>query len=211
VSAAPDNYHLEQLEAIRQRYRDKRTLGYRLADDCVAMATAAIVEDRARCEAQLELAARYHQGTRDLADTLKRRIDQLEGWRELKETRSSAAKVTGYEDPGQVHVALGREGPNRTWTVADLEEVAYRLRCGGAVDDTPVSGVLNTISATVPAPNLVHLHQLSERSSPLLARPQSVRLADAGLARVLRFGPELLGVLAALLTIALLLRLGPLS
>jgi hypothetical protein len=74
-------------------------------------------------------------------------IERLTEDRKLQEAR----QAEGDEVRVRIDRALGG------WTVADLEEVAYRLRCGGAADDTLIKWAEYSVSALVPAPDLVTL------------------------------------------------------
>ena len=148
---------LDELSRIRDRYSNKRTLGYQLVNDCVELA------ERAIADAQREAEARADGRILEVDRQLERLCEDRDQWRKhyeqvqraLSEKRTireerEAARRDGDTD---VTISNGYVG----WTVAGLEEIAYRLRCGGAEDSTPVEVDKSRAKASVPAPNLVTL------------------------------------------------------
>lgn len=74
--------------------------------------------------------------------------DTLAGKRALKEERA--------RDGEMVRVAFDRPS-GFDWTLADIEEMAYRMRLGGADDETVVNTASHEVSTWVPDPNMVRL------------------------------------------------------
>lgn len=163
-----DTYR-DRLEKMRAQYRDRRSVAAQLLDDAVrlvdttvAMAQVELDVQLAARDARLAEAERQHQiqlaRAEDRATRAEDRVRALEAMRtnvrESRETiddgvlvRISAPKVVGRND---------EESPwSRPWTLGELETVAYRLRLGGAVDDTEVRIKHDHTEATVPYPELV--------------------------------------------------------
>lgn len=98
---------------------------------------------------------------------------KLEGKRALKEERA--------RDGEMVRVAFDRPS-GFDWTLADIEEMAYRMRLGGADDETVVNTASHEVSTWVPDPNMVRLglkvqeEPEAEKRKPFAWWPQ-VRLA----------------------------------
>lgn len=99
------------------------------------------------------------------------RIRELSARNILDEERLDLA-----DDPGRVRIRFNGPGG---WLLKDLEEIAYRLRLGGAVDTTVVEVWEYGIEAKVPAPDMVHL-------DPPAAEPQTAPER----VRWLQYGPS---------------------
>ena len=155
--------HAERLAEWRQTYTDRRTVPWQMleaaervlewglrdaergANIAVARAEGKLEEAHAETERVRESLTKQIETLREHRDMLQRQIDKK---RTIAETRSQEGE--------QVRVQIGREGWNG-WQIADIEEIAYRLRCGGAVDETPLKINDREASALVPAPDLVKL------------------------------------------------------
>lgn len=93
------------------------------------------------------------------------------------------------------------------WTVAMLEEVAYRLRSGGAVDGTPVDVDQHRAVADVPAPNTVTLEAPTRvpnaPSEPhvMPLDPSEFELVPRDFGFLFMAGAVVVGLVAALMTL----------
>lgn len=164
----------EKLEALRDRYTNRRSIAWQFVEE-----TLALVEQRSEelelayttaSEAEREATKRAH---RDEVVRLEKSRDE---WKTMCQTahehlderrtiRQELEQAAGADD-SKVTISNGYVG----WTVAGLEEVAYRLRTGGAIDETPVDVEKSRAVAMVPAPNLVQL-DASPKAVPQRAAP----------------------------------------
>lgn len=143
--------HLVELDEIQGRYRDKRSVAYRLLGEVLEVARSAVAEAEGRADGRIVEVERYHQSTKDLADVLRRRVAQLEDQRRLVDDRFEHGP-----DAAQVSIRHALND-GQGWTVAELEEVAYRVRTGGGTDETRVKVTDSHAVAVVPAPYMVDL------------------------------------------------------
>lgn len=160
------NAHYEELYAIRDRYQNKRTLGYALVDSCLKLVDSAMLEERARWSGKLEQALEEVGRERKTLDRVREDNKRLRASLEEKTVLREARTRDGDEE---VRVTIDRSLGG--WCVSDLEEVAYRLRSGGAEDETPVKITDYSITANVPAPNLIPLTRPSKTPEPLHVQP----------------------------------------
>lgn len=167
----------EQLAEWRERFTNRRTVPWEMLELAEAMIRAAAEHHRHQYEVALatlreEHAARVEvlqstiDGQSSTIDSLKR---QAEERRSLNEARRDAGD-------GDAEVTIRRDDHLKAWRLSDLEEIAFRLRCGGATDDTPVDMASNRAIAVVPVPNLVTLeHRPTQRElQPVSAPPPPV-------------------------------------
>lgn len=203
-AAAADGYN-QALTALLEQYAGRRSAAAHLVREVADLAIGHAAEADRRAERLIEQATAAHTAivAKLEADanqlhehnrTLTRALDER---RTIREVREEAASP---EDTDVV-ITNGYHG----WTVAGLEEVAYRLRCGGAVDVTPVEVEKSRATATVPAPNLVPLSRPEQREPAVeaVATPQAVptpRRMDA-LPRMVGPGLALLVVLQLVLLV----------
>lgn len=147
----------QELTALLEEYAGRRSAAAHLIRHVAALAVGHAAAAETRADQMLETLASKHAGvieyleqqltaSRESVSTYQRILDEK---RTLTEQRKSAA------DPDYTEVIIGND--YRGWTVAQLEEIAYRLRTGGAVDDTPVAIDNHRATAIVPAPNMVTL------------------------------------------------------
>jgi hypothetical protein len=159
-----------RLTALLEEYAGRRSAAAELvrqvADLAVGHAAEAdrnaralIVTLNTRQDMAIESLERQLDQAREHNRTLQAQLDDK---RRLVEERKAA--TSGEEVQVTIGHSLG------SWQVADLEEVAYRLRCGGAVDETPVKVTEWAAAALVPAPNLVPLTR-PDRTPPPPERP----------------------------------------
>lgn len=155
--------HAERLAEWRQTYTDRRTIPWEMLKAAEAILEWGVRDaERSanvavhRAEAKLEEAhaetERVRESLTSNIETLRKHRDMLQ--RQIDEKRTIAE--TRSKEGDEVRVQIAR--PDwKGWQIADLEEIAYRLRCGGAVDETPVKIDSREASALVPAPDLVKL------------------------------------------------------
>jgi len=147
----------EQLHAFRERYTNRRTVPWALLSDAEKLVAAAAAYHRDRYNTTLAALRNEHD-----RETSKYR-SQIEAQQEtiatqerlLKEKRTLNEARRAAENE-HVEVTIRSDG-YEDWCVADLEEIAFRLRCGGATDETHVSMASNRAIALVPVPDLVRL------------------------------------------------------
>lgn len=125
----------------RTKYENRRTVPAEMIQALEDIVDAALKTQRV--EHMVEV-ARVQQTAHTFMAALEKRDE------ELKETRH-------LSEDHEVKVVIQQRAGG--WRLADLEEVAYRLRCGGGTDDTPVKWQEYSISARVVAPNLVSLER----------------------------------------------------
>ena len=202
--------YAERLEHWRTTYYDRRTVPYEMLQqaqqiiewgvrDAERSANVAVIrveskleEARFETERVRESMTKQIETLREHRDMLQRQIDKK---RTLAETRSQEGE--------QVRVQIGREGWNG-WQIADIEEIAYRLRCGGAVDETPLKINDREASALVPAPDLVKLESPrhvtpAEKVAAILNPPRPAKTRMSWTTRMLILGSAS-GAIGALLT-----------
>lgn len=194
---------MADLEAWRSRYSNRRTIAYAMLDEVYALANEAIALAEAKAEARADgrIAELERQREREQSylETYRTRVRQLED--EVAEKRRLREEREQSGDEVQVHIGRSLGG---SWLVSDLEEIAYRLRCGGATDDTPVKVTEYTATAKVVAPELVPLSRPSERPALMPAPlPDHVRFVARRLAALMG-AAFVLGVLVVLLGLVVL-------
>jgi hypothetical protein len=156
----------ERAHQIAESYEGRRTIQASMVREMLDLLEDRVTEVEQQHADRLAglQAAHLAQVTllEERVETYKARSQQLGAALEEKRTLREARERAGEEVQVTIDRSLGG------WTVADLEEVAYRLRCGGAVDDTPVKVTDWAASALVPAPDLVRLDRpaLPERPVP---------------------------------------------
>lgn len=171
-----------QLEDMRYRYGKSRPAAATLlqqfsqildiAEETMAKKISEAEHDaEMRHEGRLQQAVKREDDARNLAESMRQEVVRL---REvLADKRALQEEREREGDDVKVSIDRGVGG----WTVADIEEIAYRLRGGGAVDDTPVHLSTTRVVSHVPDPNVVTLGggQEVERPHP------ATMVAEAGL------------------------------
>jgi hypothetical protein len=122
------------------------------------------IEDAARERADAYAKGRIAQAEREAqkarADAKEDResyeaiLDAYNNQRQVKETRDSDGEKVSIRISNGVNL----------WSVANLEEVAYRLRLAGADDDTPITLDRTTVAAKVPDPNMITLAPVGQKA-----------------------------------------------
>lgn len=122
-------------------------------------------------EGRIRQAEKREDDARNLAEKFRVNNEALrEAAREKRVLREARKR-----DGSDVEVTIGREYDS-SWTIADLEEIAYRLRAAGGTDDTEVKSTTQTFTASVPDPNVVTLGKREvERPHP------ATMVAEAGM------------------------------
>lgn len=182
----------EQLDEWRERYANRRTVSWQMLNEAarlveasqryharLAQAEIARVEDRlAALEEQhaseLERAEQRLEQQRNRAERAEAAEQayrkQQTNLREERETvddgvqvRIEAPRIPGYGD---------RTHP-RPWTLGELETMMYRLRAGGATDDTEVRFKHEHAEACIPFPEMVlePTREVARRPEPRLPDP----------------------------------------
>lgn len=146
-----------RLERSLKDYAGRRTIQAdmirRVAELAYGHVAEVVTARDAGREAQVQKLVGVIERLEDRVTTYRTRNEQLE--RALSEKRTIREEREAAREDGETDVTIsnGHVG----WTVAGLEEIAYRLRSGGAVDDTPVEVDKTHAKASVPAPNMVTL------------------------------------------------------
>lgn len=192
-----------RLTGLLEEYTGRRSASAEVVRQVADIAVGYATEADRRAEQAVADAATAHaaivERLEDQAtaqrDQIARLTDLLEEKRKLREAREKAGE--------EVQVTIDRTLGG--WTVADLEEIAYRLRCGGAIDDTTVKLTDYTATALVPAPDLVRLdrptptRQPDPRPAPATPETTTTTATRLNVVGVV----ALLGVLATLVTLLL--------
>lgn len=154
-----------KLERLLGDYAERRTIQAHMIRDVAKLAYGHIAEQLAQPQterdaqvAKLEgVIERLEKRYAERGDTIRRLDAALEEKRSIHEARSKA-------DDDQVEVTFtnGYKG----WTVEQLEEIAYRLRLGGATDDTRVDITAHSAKGLVVDPTLVQLDVRRHDTAP---------------------------------------------
>lgn len=148
----------ERLTGLLSEFSTRRSVQAQMVREVAELAAGRVAEveafHAAQAAAQAEQLERIQERERALHAQVAALHRQLDEKRSLREERDEQGEEV------QVRIARSLGG---AWRVGDLEEIAYRLRCGGAVDDTAVKVTEHTATALVPAPDLVPL----SRPTPL--------------------------------------------
>lgn len=146
-----------RLEVTLRNYADRRTIQAHMIRDVAELAYGYVDEQLAAPQAERDAQVQRLVG---VIERLERRTEiyqtrtkQLERALSEKRTIREEREAARQDAETDVTISNGYGG----WTVAGLEEIAYRLRSGGAVDDTPVEIDKSRAVASVPAPNMVTL------------------------------------------------------
>lgn len=150
------------LQYMRIRYKGRRPAAETLLnefdlllDDAEVEISKVVSEKEHDIDMQysgrLKQAEKREDDARGIAVAIRKENESLrrvlEGKRVLKEERERDG------DDVKVTIERGVGG----WSVADIEEIAYRLRAGGATDETEVHLSTTRVAAHVPDPNVVTL------------------------------------------------------
>ncbi len=152
----------QRLADWRASYTDRRTIPRQMVDEADLLIRTAVRAAQYASTVALEQQRVAHQEevTRlerslDLARRTAAEAHRIRTEHEALVAEKVRLREEREQDGEEVTVKMTRTLGG--WVLGDLEEIAYRLRCGGAVDDTALEWRQHTISANVPAPNLVPL------------------------------------------------------
>ena len=189
-------------------YADRRTIQAHMVRDIAELAYGYVAEqlasvDRERAmerEAQVAklegVIQRLEEHQKVLRSTNARLTKALDEALDEKRTIREEREAARGDGDTQVTIRTDHHG----WTVAHLEEVAYRLRSGGAVDDTPVDVDQHRAVADVPAPNTVTLGVPSQ--SPVMRLdPGEVEPTPRDFGFLAMAGAVAVGLVAALMVL----------
>lgn len=183
---------LDRLEHLRRRYEGTRSTARVAIAEAIELAGQAIRDaelvEAARADGRIAEAERWREREQSYLETYRKRVRQLED--ELAEKRRLREEREESGNEVQVKIARGLGG---AWTIADLEEIVYRLRCGGGTDDTPVKVTEYTATANVVAPELVPLTRPGAQP-PLVIKPPEHVVPSVGETFVLRRLALLVGI-----------------
>lgn len=162
----------DQLEQLRNRYSDRRTITAQFVGETLDLFEAAVTDLQTEHVARMAEAERQHgihlARSEDRTARAEKRVGDLEAARlairQSHETIDAGVLVKITAPRG--HYSSGEESKYaRPWTLAELEDIAYRLRLGGGVDETEVRFQHDHTEATIPFPELV-LDSPSRKASP---------------------------------------------
>lgn len=143
-------YH-EQFEQLRDAYSQRRGLVPEMLGEADRVLQQAIQYERGLCDAAVAQARSEADRQVKLRIDAQRRaekaIEHFSSQTSLFETRAKSGDL----------VKVKMDKHRDQWTVADIEEVAYRLRMGGATDDSPVKLESGYMLGLVPDATLVKL------------------------------------------------------
>ncbi|WP_067428494.1 hypothetical protein [Nocardioides jensenii] len=204
-----------QLELFRERFANRRTVPwemFRAAEDLVRGSAEyhRIQLDVSREEHQAEI-TRLREEHEKRMDVLRSTLEAQRSTNNLLEQqaqeRRSLYEARRSTGPEGAEVTIRRDDYLKSWRLQDLEEIAFRLRCGGATDDTAVDMASNRAVAVVPAPNMVTLEHRPappERRAPLTI-PSAPRPEPAGTLRLRHMLAAASLLLTALVTLMVVL------
>lgn len=160
-----------RLERRLKDHAGRRTINAGMIRDVAQEAYGYVAEQLAAPQAERDdqlvklegVVERLEKRLHDQSATIRAQADLLDEKRTIREARSKAD-----DDQVEVTFANGYTG----WTVEGLEEIAYRLRLGGAVDDTKVSITDSRATGLVADPTLVQL----DMRPPAPRKPEPMRL-----------------------------------
>lgn len=185
----------DDLERWRTRYTGRRTVPHELLVEAEALVEAGVAQAAAFYAGQLATSQQMLTAAQDSLERAREEAERLRGERSLHESRRPAQRPTGFEQEGLVELTVARGVPG--WTIADLEEAAYRLRCAGGDDDTRVDMSNTAATSIVPYPGSVPLSVAPQRPAVIITAgtrtswriPKAVALAViyTGLAVLLIF------------------------
>lgn len=203
------NPYQNSLSRLYSDYADRRGWGRDMLFQATDLAEKAIehaekeaatqiAAAEARIEGRIEQAQTEADRQRDECEGARRHARSLQALLDEKRTLRDERQRDGEE----VKVTIGRD--HRGWQLGDLEEVAYRMRMGGAVDDTPIKVGEYSISGNVPDPNMVSLARLErpERESSV-TEDEVEQLLLYGTHGTSRMGVAVVAVIALLLGVLL--------
>lgn len=156
------------LDRWRDRYVGRRTVPYEMLTEARALVEAGVGQASAFYAGQLATSQQMLVAAQDSLERARLEAEALRGERALHETRRPAQRPTGFEQEGLVELTVARGLPG--WTIADLEEAAYRLRCAGGTDDTRVDMSNTSATSIVPFPGSVPLSVAPQRPSVAVVR-----------------------------------------
>lgn len=143
-------YH-EQFERLREAYSQRRGLVPEMLEEARGILEQAIQYERGLCQAAV--AQMQSEADRQIKLTY---AAQRQTEKALEEYRSRESLFETRAKSGDL-VKVKMDKHRDQWTVADIEEVAYRLRMGGATDDSPVKLESGYMLGLVPDADLVKL------------------------------------------------------
>lgn len=190
----------EQLDDAVAFYEGRRTVQAEAVRRVVEVARAALAESQTAADQYLAgVKATHTEETAWLRAHIEQERARADGYLELKRLKESHEQH-GPNADATVTIRAGLGG----WQLSHLEEIAYRLRCGGGEDETPIEVTKHVVTAHLPAPSLVPLDRpgavprVPERPSPLSdpVRPElGLRLQPAVFVGVVVALGALLGLL----------------
>lgn len=160
--------HRQRLADLRARYADRRTVARQLLDEALALVDSTVIELQAAHDAQLTELARQHGAQLAQAENRLRevegratraqdRVRELEAMRtNLRESRETIddGVLVKFPNP-RTYMRSGDEAKwGRPWVLSELETLCFRLRVGGATDDTEVRTKSDHTEATIPFPEM---------------------------------------------------------
>lgn len=143
-------YH-EQFERLREAYSQRRGLVPEMLEEADRVLQAAIEYERAQCEAEVT------QARSEIDRQVKLRFDAQRQTEKAIEAYSSQTSLFETRTKSGDLVKVKMDKHRDQWTVADIEEVAYRLRMGGATDDSPIKLESGYMIGLVPDATMVKL------------------------------------------------------
>lgn len=159
----------KMLAGWRESYTGRRTVPEQMVRELESIVETAFWVQRSNHEDELRrVRQECHEDLRKELAKKRSEITRLQGLcdsrRETIETQQKTLEA--YQAPLKEKRKLDEDTVRITidqrlggWEVGDLEDIAYRLRSGGATDHTPIDWQTSAIHCNVPAPNLVPLHR----------------------------------------------------
>lgn len=158
-----ENGYYRRLRDIQDRYRDRRGLVQELLPQCISLVESAyeaankeaaeqITRMEGVCEGRVSEANRRFDKEREERRHAEEKYTEILTAMNAKRAFREERKKTDEE----VKIQLRKDYAD-DWSIKDIEEVAYRLRMAGGVDDTEVKLSEYYITSHVPDPNMIRL------------------------------------------------------
>lgn len=167
-----ENPYYEQLERLRDAYSQRRGLVPEMLYEAEKIMGAALEYKDAQCQGRVD------EAHRETDRQTKWRLDAEERLREAQQQIRSDHELREYRTQDGVSAKVAFSLPGH-WQVSHLEEIAYRLRCGGATDDSPVKIDNGQIRGWVPDASVVRLDLTKQSTQVQKTSPTLTELIAA--------------------------------
>jgi hypothetical protein len=164
LTEAPDYaaHHYERLHTLAEQFRQRRTVEAQFVARVCSLVDSLVAELRAEYAGRVAGMEAAHEAA---LTRLQDKVDQVTAERDAATARHQAvvegrrlqATTSVDEYNGNTNVLIRRadNSGDNVWTLAELEEIAHRLRQGGGTDDTLIITRRDSMGAVIEAPEMV--------------------------------------------------------